>query len=70
MCIRDRKAIEQGEHRYERGQNYFNSLTHYAEQSKTPFRWRYKSVEGLDHNTEEMTDKAISFLIDGLDYKD
>ena len=66
----NKKAIEQGEHRYERGQNYFNSLTHYAEQSKTPFRWRYKSVEGLDHNTEEMTDKAISFLIDGLDYKD
>ena len=65
----NKKAIEQGEHRYERGQNYFNSLTHYAEQSKTPFRWRYKSVEGLDHNTEEMTDKAISFLIDGLDYK-
>ena len=66
----NKKAIEQGEHRYERGRNYFNSLTHYAEQSKTPFRWRYKSVEGLDHNTEEMTDKAISFLIDGLDYKD
>ncbi len=66
----NKKAIEQGEHRYERGQNYFNNLTHYAEQSKTPFRWRYKSVEGLDHNTEEMTDKAISFLIDGLDYKD
>ena len=66
----NKKAIEQGEHRYERGQNYFNSLTHYAEQSKTHFRWRYKSVEGLDHNTEEMTDKAISFLIDGLDYKD
>ena len=65
----NKKAIEQGEHRYERGQNYFNNLTHYAEQSKTPFRWRYKSVEGLDHNTEEMTDKAISFLIDGLDYK-
>lgn len=66
----NKKAKKQGIHRYQRGQNYFNSLTSYAEKSQKPFRWRYKSIEGLDHNTEEMTDNAIPFLLNGLDYKD
>ena len=55
-------------HRYQRGQNYFNNLINYSDNSKLPFRWRYKSVEGLDHNVEGMTDAAIPFLLSDLDY--
>ena len=65
----NRGARKQGMHRYQRGQNYFNNLINFAEQSQTPFRWRYKSIEGLDHNIESMSDSAIPFLLYDLDYK-
>ena len=61
-------AKKQGKHRHERGQNYFNSLINYADLNQRTFRWRYKSVEGLDHNIEEMTKNAAPFLLFGLDY--
>ena len=64
----EKEAKKQGMHRYERGQNYFNNLINYSDNSKLPFRWRYKSVEGLDHNVEGMTDAAIPFLLSDLDY--
>ena len=57
-------------HRYQRGQNYFNNLINYSDNLQLPFRWRYKSVEGLDHNVEGMTDAAIPFLLSDLDYND
>ena len=63
-----KEAKKQGMHRYQRGQNYFNNLINYSDNSKLPFRWRYKSVEGLDHNVEGMTDAAIPFLLSDLDY--
>ena len=66
----NKEAKKQGMHRYERGQNYFNNLINYSDNSKLPFRWRYMSVEGLDHNVEGMTDAAIPFLLSDLDYKD
>ena len=61
-------AKKQGKHRHERGQNYFNSLINYADLNQRAFRWRYRSVEGLDHNIEEMTKNAAPFLLFGLDY--
>ena len=51
-------ARKQGDHRLERGQNYFKN------------RWRYKVVSNLGHNTEAMTKNAIPFLLEGLDYAD
>tara|TARA_Y100000996_G_C22539119_1_gene649346 strand:+ start:1018 stop:1878 length:861 start_codon:yes stop_codon:yes gene_type:complete len=64
----NRGAINQGKHRYERGKNYFNNLINFSEEFEIPFRWRYKSVSGLDHNIEKMSDNAMFFLLSDLDY--
>jgi len=63
-----RGARKQGDHRYERGKNYFDDLIDFGEKNNIPFRWRYKSVTGLNHNTEAMSQEAIPYLLDGLDY--
>jgi hypothetical protein len=63
-------AKNQGDHRLERGQNYFKNLVAFGEEFQIPFRWRYKVVSNLGHNTEEMTKNAIPFLLEGLDYAD
>tara|TARA_B100000401_G_scaffold204808_1_gene138218 strand:+ start:640 stop:1494 length:855 start_codon:yes stop_codon:yes gene_type:complete len=61
-------AKKQGAHRHQRGESYFNNLINYAEINGMPFRWRFRSVEGLDHNIEEMTKNAAPFLLSGLEY--
>ena len=61
-------AKKQGAHRHQRGESYFNNLINYAEINEMPFRWRFRSVEGLDHNIEEMTNNAAPFLLSGLEY--
>ena len=63
-----RGAKKQGEHRYERGKNYFDDLIDFGERNQIPFRWRYKLVSDLNHNTEEMSLEAISYMLEGLDY--
>ena len=63
-----RGAKKQGDHRYERGKNYFDDLIVFGENNGIPFRWRYKSVPGLNHNTEAMSQEAIPYLLEGLDY--
>ena len=63
-----RGARKQGNHRYERGKNYFDDLIGFGEKNNIPFRWRYKSVPGLNHNTEAMSQEAIPYLLEGLDY--
>ncbi len=63
-------ATNQGKHRHERGENYFKNLINFSEEFQIPFRWRYKSVPGLDHNIEYMSDNAMSFLLKDLDYED
>ena len=63
-----RGARKQGDHRYERGKNYFDDLIGFGEKNNIPFRWRYKSVPGLNHNTEAMSQEAIPYLLEGLDY--
>ena len=63
-------ARKQGDHRLERGQNYFKNLVAFGEEYQIPFRWRYKVVSNLGHNTEAMTKNAIPFLLEGLDYAD
>ena len=63
-----RGARKQGDHRYERGKNYFDDLIDFGEKNSIPFRWRYKSVPGLNHNTEAMSQEAIPYLLEGLDY--
>ena len=61
-------AKKQGAHRHQRGESYFNNLINYADINEIPFRWRFRSVEGLDHNIEEMIKNAAPFLLSGLEY--
>lgn len=61
-------AKKQGNNRYERGQNYFDSLLNFSQKNKIPFRWRYKVVPSLDHNTEMLSKNAIPFLMEDLSY--
>ncbi len=60
-------AKNQGKHRYDRGVNYFNSMIAFGEEFEIPFRWQYRSISDLDHDTETMTMNAIPFLVDDLD---
>ena len=61
-------AKKQGSNRYERGQNYFDNLLNFSQKNKIPFRWRYKVVPSLDHNTEMLSKNAIPFLLEDLSY--
>ena len=61
-------AKKQGNNRYERGQNYFDNLLNFSKKNKIPFRWRYKVVPSLDHNTEMLSKNAIPFLLEDLSY--
>ena len=61
-------AKKQGNNRYERGQNYFDNLLNFSQKNKIPFRWRYKVVPSLDHNTEMLSKNAIPFLMEDLSY--
>ncbi|RPG36484.1 MAG: hypothetical protein CBD85_003965 [Gammaproteobacteria bacterium TMED225] len=61
-------AKKQGNNRYERGQNYFDNLLNFSQKNKIPFRWRYKVVPSLDHNTEMLSKNAIPFLLEDLSY--
>ena len=61
-------AKKQGNNRYERGQNYFDNLLNFSQKNKIPFRWRYKLVPSLDHNTEMLSKNAIPFLLEDLSY--
>ena len=61
-------AKKQGNNRFERGQNYFDNLLNFSQKNKIPFRWRYKVVPSLDHNTEMLSKNAIPFLLEDLSY--
>ena len=60
--------MKQGENRYERAKNYFNSLVIFSEKNSIPFRWRYKVITELEHNAFEIKKYAANFLLDELDY--
>ena len=63
-------ARKQGSNRFERGQNYFKNLVSFSEENNIAFRWRYKVIENLDHSTSAISESAIPFLLEGLDYND
>ena len=65
---KSRGAMRQGENRYERAKNYFNSLVIFSEKNSIPFRWRYKVIPELEHNAFEIKKYAANFLLDELDY--
>ena len=72
MCIRDRNnskgARKQGANRFDRGTSYFENIISFSEKNNIPLRWRYKVISDLDHDTTIMSQNAIPFLLEGLDY--
>ena len=63
-----RGARKQGANRFDRGTSYFENIISFSEKNKIPLRWRYKVISNLDHNTTIMSENAIPFLLEGLDY--
>ena len=66
---KSRGAKKQGKHRLDRGNRYFENLIHIGNQFNVPFRWRYRVIDGLDHNTQGMSEAAIEFILNDLNYK-
>ena len=61
-----RKAKKQGDHRLERGKNFFNHLVELGVKKNMPFRWRYQVVPGVSHNNAGMSLAAADFLLEDL----
>ncbi|MDB9909602.1 hypothetical protein OAD45_04290 [Gammaproteobacteria bacterium] len=61
-----RKAKKQGDHRLERGANFFNHLVELGVKKNMPFRWRYQVVPGVSHDNAGMSLAAADFLLEDL----
>ena len=61
-----RKAKKQGDHRLERGTNFFNHLVELGVKKNMPFRWRYQVVPGVSHDNAGMSLAAADFLLEDL----
>ena len=61
-----RKAKKQGNHRLERGTNFFNNLIELGVVKNLPFRWRYQIVNGVGHENAGMSIAASEFLLEDL----
>ena len=62
-------SIKQGLNRYERGVSYFDHLVKLADNYQVPLRWRYKLILDSDHDMEAISQPAIKFLLDDLEYQ-
>lgn len=56
-------AMEQGDHRLERGFNFFEAAEAYALERGIPFGWQLVTVPGADHDNRLMAPAAIPYLI-------
>ena len=57
------EALEQGLHRFARGQAYFAAGQAAARQIAVPFGWSLETVPGADHDNRLMASVAIAFLL-------
>ena len=56
-------AMKQGENRFSRGNNYFNSLIGISSNNSIPFRWNYEVVPDTGHDFRKMSDAALEILL-------
>ena len=56
-------AMKQGENRFTRGNNYFNSLIDISSNNSIPFRWNYEVVPDTGHDYRKMSDAALEILL-------
>jgi hypothetical protein len=60
---RSPEAMQQGDHRLERGFSFFEAAEAYAQQKNIPFRWQLVTVPGADHDNRLMAPAAIPYLL-------
>jgi hypothetical protein len=56
------ETIEQGKHRFERGQNFFDLATSEAAKAGIAFRWQLKTVAGVGHDKLKMSEFAWKLI--------
>lgn len=60
-----KKALQQGENRYERGQSFYKKSKTLAEQENMKFNWVIRTVSGVGHNNGKMAIDAAEYLYEG-----
>lgn len=55
-------AMEQGKHRYERGQNFFQAAKEVAKQQKDKFNWKLFEIPGVAHSNSNMANELMKIL--------
>jgi poly(3-hydroxybutyrate) depolymerase len=56
------EAMEQGKHRFARGQTFYSASMQSAAILNVPFNWQLKTVPGAGHNNSEMAKAAVVLL--------
>lgn len=56
------QAKDQGRHRFERGNNYFNFSKKLATNIEATFNWEMVYVEGASHHNSDMAEKAYEYI--------
>jgi poly(3-hydroxybutyrate) depolymerase len=59
---RSKRAMQQGQHRFERGLAFLRHAQHQAEQLGVPLQWSLKTVPGVGHDDEQMMPDAAAEL--------
>ncbi len=54
--------IKEGENRYERATNYFNSAINYAKVNNIKTNWKFVSMPGVHHKSKEVVPFTIEFI--------
>lgn len=57
------EAMAQGDHRFERGQTFFDAARVVAARYEVPFNWRLEVVKGAGHDNRLMTPAAVPYLL-------
>ncbi len=57
------EAMRQGQHRYERGHQFYRIAQAFAAQLDVPFNWQLVTVPGADHDNRLMAPAAIPYLL-------
>jgi pimeloyl-ACP methyl ester carboxylesterase len=62
LLSRSAAATRQGQHRFERGQNFFRAAARAAESLNAPFDWQIATVPDADHDNAKMAPAAASLI--------
>ena len=57
-----KEAMEQGKHRFERGNNYFKYARNISSKQKLEFNWKIKHINGVGHSNSGMSKEAIKLI--------